>query len=426
MAIEQRCAPTAASERGIPTHPTLSAHIASKSIAVLTFVLALSSCAPSPTPTATATPAAAPPAVQAVPFDAAVLAAANTVLSTAPAANAGRQLVVIDPLVDGVTGEQSHATKTIQSRIVALAREKYPQFEIVPFSPEAVKKAPYVMVGTFTAVNAQGQTSGDREAYRFCLVMADLRSGKTVAKGVARVKKDNVDTTPIDFFRDSPAWSEDANIKGYISTCQATKVGDPISPVYVNGILTASVVSEAIEAYDAGRYRDAASLYANAQKMPGGEQLRVYNGLYLANWKLARKDQAAEAFGKVVDYGLANGRLGVKLLFRPGSTAFIANEQLSGPYDMWLRQIATRSARNGACLQVTGNTSKSGSAVLNERLSLLRAEYVKGRLEAVSTQLGGRVIAAGVGSQANLIGTGTDDSTDALDRRVEFKVIPSC
>jgi outer membrane protein OmpA-like peptidoglycan-associated protein len=387
-------------------------------------LLMLSGCAQTPPAPQAASPTPPPP-VQALPFDAAVLSAANTVFSTAPAAGGG-QLVVIDPLVDGVTGEQSNATRAIQARIVALARAKYPQFDIAPFSPEAVNKAPFVMVGTFTPVNAQGQTSGDREAFRFCLVMADLRSGKTVAKGVARAKMDGVDATPIDFFRDSPAWTEDPSVKGYISTCQATKVGDPISPVYLNGILTASLISQAVEAYNAGRYREAADLYGSAQKMQAGDQLRVFNGLYLANWKLGRKEQAAEAFGSVVDYGLANNRLGVKLLFKPGSTAFLADGQLSGSYDMWLQQIATRSAQKGACLQVTGNTSRSGSAVLNDRLSLLRAEYVKGRLEADAPQLNGRVIANGVGSQANLIGTGADDPTDALDRRVEFKVISSC
>jgi hypothetical protein len=36
------------------------------------------------------------------------------------------------------------------------------------------------------------------------------------------------------------------------------------------------------------------------------------------------------------------------------------------------------------------------------------------------------VIAAGVGAKNNLVGTGADDLSDALDRRVEFKVIPTC
>ena len=389
---------------------------------MVTVGLALGACTQPATTVATAP---TPPPVTAVPFDQAVLNAANAVFTGAPSSGA-KQLMVIDPLVDGVTGEQSAATRAIGARIVALAREKYPQFDIQPFTPQAVGRSPYVMVGTFTPVNAAGQTAGDREAFRFCLVMADLRSGKTVAKGVARARMEGVDATPTGVFRDSPTWTEDVQVKGYISTCQATKVGDPISPVYLNGILAASIISEAIDAYSAGRYRDAVDLYTNARAAKAGEQLRVFNGLYLANLKLGRQAPAATAFGEAVDYGLANNRLGVKFLFRPGSTALDSGAAAGPPYDMWLRQIATKTAQKGACLQVTGNTSKSGSAALNERLSLLRAEYVKGRLQTDVAALNGHVIATGAGAQANLIGTGADDGSDALDRRVEFKVIPAC
>ena len=374
-------------------------------------------------------PPAAPPApvVTPVPFADAVANAANAVFKTAAAnvpAGGPRQVVVIDPLVNGVTGEQSTATQQIQERIVALAQANYPQFDIQPFTAATVAKGPDVMVGTFTPVNAQGQTAGTREAFRFCLVMVNLNAGKTIAKGVARARTEGVNTTPVGFFRDSPAWTNDANIKSYIDTCQATKVGDPISAVYVNGIVTASIISEAIDAYDANRYREALALYQSAERTPAGNQLRVYNGLYLTNWKLGRREPAADAFGRVVDYGLQNKSLGVKILFRPGSTALDTSQ--ASPYDMWLQQIARHSVSGGACLQVTGNSSPSGSAAVNDQLSQLRAEYVKERLETDQPALRGHVIATGVGAKNNLIGTGADDLSDALDRRVEFKVLPTC
>ena len=177
----------------------------STALAGLLGLLTLGACGGQPdTPVSATTPGA--PTVQAVAFDQAVLNAANAVLASAPVSGP-RQVVVIDPLVDGVTGEQTAATQAIGARIVALARERYPQFDIQPFSPQAVSRAPYVMVGTFTPVNAQGQTAGNREAFRFCLVMADLRTGKTVAKGVARARMEGVDSTPIGFFRDSSVFS---------------------------------------------------------------------------------------------------------------------------------------------------------------------------------------------------------------------------
>ena len=325
-----------------------------------------------------------------------------------------------------MTGEQSASTRALGAKLAELARQRYPQLDVQPFTAATVATSPVVVVGTFTPVNAANQPSGVREAYRFCLVLADLKSGKTVAKSVARATLPGIDPSPTPAFADSPAWTEDASVKAYINTCQATKVGDAIPETYLNGIVTAAVVNQAMEAYDAGHYKDALDLYSNARTMPSGEQLRVYNGLYLTRAKLGPPNQAASAFGDLVDYGLRANALGVKLLFRESSTAFVANPQVSGAYDMWLRQIAEHSARSSTCLQVTGHTSVDGSATLNERLSVLRAEYVKGRLEQDAPALRGRVVAAGLGSQRPLVGTGGNNTGDALDRRVEFKLIPAC
>lgn len=366
-------------------------------------------------------------AAAALPFDDAVVSATNAVLSAAPVRGGGaRQAVVIDPLVDGVTGDQSAATQRIGTRIVQVAQERYPQFDIQPFSSAAVARGPYALMGTFTPVNARGQTTGARDSLRFCLIMADLQSNRVVAKRVTRALPGGVDTTPTTFFRDSPAWTDDASIRSYVESCQATRVGDPVSPTYLTGILAAAIVAQAIDAYAAGRYAEAIGLYQDAQRTNAGDQLRVHNGLYLTNWKLGRRQEAEAAFGQLVDYSLRNRRLAVKLLFRPGSTGLVSQDGSTGPYDMWLRQIAAGAAQRNTCLQVTGHTSRSGAAALNERLSLLRAEFVKSRLETDAPQLRGKLIAAGAGTKENMVGTGADDATDALDRRVEFTVLNSC
>jgi outer membrane protein OmpA-like peptidoglycan-associated protein len=390
------------------------------------FVAALlAGCTPPPPVVTAAAPPSPPPPPAPVPFDQAVLNAGNAVFAAASKSGAWRT-VVIDPLVNGVTGEQSASTKALAVKLTELAREKYPQLDVQPFDSATVATAPLVMVGTFTPVNAQNQPSGMREAYRFCLVMADLKSGTTVAKSVARAIPAGVDATPTASFADSPTWTDDANVKSYINTCQATKVGDPIPPVYLNGIATAATINQAMEAYNGGHYKDALALYTAARESPAGDQLRIYNGLYLTEARLGQRDQAAAAFGNLVDYGLRNNRLAVKLLFRSASTAFVDDPRISGDYDMWLQQIANRSAQSTSCLQVSGHTSASGSAALNDQLSVLRAETVQGRLEQDVPTLHGRIVSTGMGSQQPLVGTGADDASDALDRRVEFKVIPMC
>lgn len=373
-----------------------------------------------------ALPATPPPPT--LPYEEAVLSAANNLLGkaqltpAAPGATA-HYTVVIDPLIDGMTGAQSKATQAMGARIVSLIREKYPQYEVVPFSAANIAKSPLVLVGTFTGVNKERKTAGQREAFRICLGLADLKTGRLVSKGLAFAQAGNVDTTPTAFFQDSPASTEDPSTLGYIRTCQGTKAGDPINPLYVDRILAASIVSEAIDAYGAGKYADALTLYESALRVPFGNQFRVFTGIYLSNWKLGRKEAASNAFGQLVDFGLDNKRVGVKFLFRPGATAFLTDRKLSEPYPIWLSQIATRAASKNSCLEITGHTSATGPEPMNERLSLLRAEFVKTRLVQHAPALGKRTIANGVGSRETMVGNGKDDASDALDRRVEFKII---
>ena len=125
-------------------------------------------------------------------------------------------------------------------------------------------------------MNAQNLPTGARDAYRFCLIMADLRSGTIVARAWVRALPEGIDPQPTAFFRDSPAWIEDNQTKGYIDNCQKTGVGDPINPIYLDGILTASIISEAIDAYEGGRYRQRnRSLYPRSLHQDGQSVARI-------------------------------------------------------------------------------------------------------------------------------------------------------
>ena len=53
-----------------------------------------------------------------------------------------------------------------------------------------------------------------------------------------------------------------------------------------------------------------------------------------------------------------------------------------------------------------------------------RAEYVRDRLNETAGKSVKRFVPIGVGPRQLIVGTGRDDSSDALDRRVEFKTIP--
>jgi outer membrane protein OmpA-like peptidoglycan-associated protein len=363
-----------------------------------------------------------------MPLNEAILKAANDLFSKVPLPSAalgvaGKHVVVIDPLVDGVTGVQSNVTHSIEARLVELVRTSYPQFEIQPFSAASVAQSPLVLLGTFSGVNTQGHVTVPPEAFRIWLTLANLQTGKIVSKGRSHAKPAGVDVWPTAYFQESPIWIKDPVVDGYIKTCQGRQVGDTIDPVYAAHLVAEVVISAAIQAYNSQRYGEALNLYQSALRTPAGEQVRVYNGLYLAHWKLGHRDKAAQAFGRMVAYGLAQEHLAVKFLFKPGSTVLWSAAQSRKPHRMWLQQIAQHTTQQHMCLEIIGHTSRTGPEPLNEYLSLRRAEYIQTRLAAAAPSLRNRTITNGKGSRENLIGTATDDARDALDRRVEFNVI---
>ena len=156
--------------------------------------------------------------------------------------------------------------------------------------------------------------------------------------------------------------------------------------------------------------------------MPSGDdELRILNGLYLTNAALGRGRPAEQAFSQLVDAGLSRGKLAVKFVFRPASTRFWPDRSVSGPYPMWLREIAQRTAARTSCLRLIGHTSPTGAAQINQALSLARAQRVRNELVGREPQLDPRADAQGRGSAEPIVGSGRDDATDVLDRRVEFE-----
>ena len=323
-------------------------------------------------------------------------------------------------MVDASSGQQTAATLLLEQRVADHLRGSSAQLDVVPFQAGNLGQAQYLLTGTMTRV-ASSQAGGP-PVFQINLALTDLKAGMVVAQSSARARDEGVDTNPTPYYRDSPIVVKDQVVDGYIATSQ-TPPGRPADPVYFERVATATTISDATVAYNKDSYQEALALYQTAAAKPGGEQLRVLNGIYLASWKLGRSKEAEEAFGKVVALGLSGNNLGVKFLFNPGTTNFWSDPQVSGPYGIWLRQIARQAVAAKVCMNVIGHTSKTGSQAYNDRLSLQRAAYIKKRLDTEAPELTSRTHASGMGFRETLVGTGTDDARDALDRRVVFKIV---
>ncbi len=364
-------------------------------------------------------PALPPPS----PYQAAFQTAVGDVLNNAKIPSGAKVDLLIDPLIDGNTGAQSTTTRSMEQQIRALIAAKFAdKYEVKPFTAENVAKLPLLLIGTFTPIHAIANTDGPRDAYRLCFALVDLKAKQILSKGFARATTDGIRPVPTPAFADSAFWQLDAAVRGYIRTCQGTKAGEPINAEYVDKVEVASVISQAIAAYDKRDYAGALALYQKARALPGGDQLRVHNGLYLTNWKLNRKTEAKKALSDLVEFGLKGEKLGVLMLFAVDTTNFVPG-MISQSYPMWLSTIAERAVANKSCLELAGHASRTGPEDYNGRLSAARANAIKTRITQLAPTLAANVKSEGKGWRENIIGTGRDDVTDAIDRRVEFKVV---
>ncbi len=368
--------------------------------------------------------AAASPAAVARSLSEAVAGLTDALLARVELSPSGvRRAVVIDPLIDRDTQAETVATRSIGALFQERVNNRHPQFEMRPFGTASLDEQPLILLGSMAGVAAAGSrapSQGRPHAYWIWAVIADLRTKQVLGLEHAWVRPEEVDPTPTAFFRDSPAFTPDPVSAAYLRTC-ASPAGTPITPVYLEALSAQAVLADAVVAYEAGHYQEALDRYTAALRLPGGEQMRALTGIYLANWALGRRREAEAAFARLVDYGLGQERLGIKFLFRPASTQFWPDPAVSQPYPMWLRQLARHAEERGSCLLVTGHASPTGLAALNDRLSLARAQAVRLRLLAERPPLRDRIQVEGKGSREVLVGTGTDDVVDMLDRRVEFR-----
>ena len=370
-----------------------------------------------------APPPPPPPSNVEVPFEQAIAQATDALIAQANAlpgfvVKQERRNIVLDPMIDAASGQQTAATQLLERRVTERMAAGFTGAQVLPFQSANLARSHYLLTGTLTRALADRP----KGALLLNLALTDLKSGTVVAQSWALTRDDGLNNTPSPYYADSPVLVKDRVIEGYVST-SATGAGKRAEPYYLERIAVATVINDATALYNAERFQEALAQYRAAGGSVGGDQLRVLNGIYLASAKLGRAAESEQAFGKVVAYGIANNQLGVKFLFNPGSTVFWSDAKVSGAYAMWLRQIAREATAAKACMSIVGHTSRTGSEAANDALSLQRAAFIRQRLTTEAAALAGRTKAVGMGYRENIVGSSTDNSVDALDRRVEFKIV---
>jgi outer membrane protein OmpA-like peptidoglycan-associated protein len=329
-----------------------------------------------------------------------------------------KRLILVDRFVDSQTGQVNVAYRRIADRVPEVMTKKLTNFSFRQMQGKDIAGADYVLAGS-VSLESHGEKNKD---YRIFASITDLRSGMVVANARVwlRAAKD-LEIAPEAAYSESPMFLADRSTAALVTTTK-TLPGAQADAAYIAQLTTNALLNEAEAAYNRSELPLAAQMYNEAALRPDGQVMRTYSGLYLVHQRTGNSKGAEKAFSDLVGLGLVAQQISVKFLFKVASTSFMEDMKQSSQYAMWLRQIASQIASRKACLEVSGHTSRSGSESFNERLSLQRAELIMRTLIQHEPSLQTRLRAVGRGFRDNVIGTGTDDTRDAIDRRVDFKI----
>ncbi len=324
--------------------------------------------------------------------------------------------IVIEPFFDRDGGEVPAVSRIIERGFMDAAA-RYPTLSLARLSSKTVDGADYLITGTIGLDARIDKGDGDPDpTYRVTARVTGLGENPLESQSEVWVAGRDIDYTPTPFYRDNPIFFRPATSQ------TAPAEGRPAD---IEALITRALITEGESAFDAGDHRLALGLFQRAVSRPGGETLRSLAGIYMASWKLGRKEAAETAFGRIVALSVKrHGTLTVKFLFAVNSDEFIRDSDLRHQYRLWLRRIGAYFHQTGGCLQVVGHSSRSGTETWNETLSRNRARRVQKLLKPSFPDVMSRSVAIGRGYQDNIIGIGTDDERDALDRRVEIVPVP--
>ena len=332
-------------------------------------------------------------------------------------ASLARQLLVVDRVLDAGSGQETLGSRHLDRQLAARLAELLPTHRVVALEPDPPRDARWLVSASL------GPGPGATPGQRLDAVLIDLDRGLVLAHAWQAVIPTVVDATPTRLFRANPGLAAARAAQAQIRSTRMD-AGEPADPAYLAGLAVNGLIGQADAYFERGRCTDTLG-QLQPQADPGESlQSRLLQALYRCQAQDGQWQAAEASFGRLVALGLAQQRLSIKFLFQPASSGYVADQRLSTPYPIWIRQIATAARQAGSCIDVTGHSAKTRAERRDPRLSLQRAEMVRAQLLAVEPELETRLRALGAGAREPLVGTGSDDLRDALDRRVELKLRP--
>ena len=260
-----------------------------------------------------------------------------------------------------------------------------------------------------------------QKAYHFFVAVYEMNSGVIRATSVALIEIPEY--KPTSTYEDSPIFLRDGKLDELTASVKRNP-GERMSQSYLSYLGTKKLLVAAEQAYEKGDNQKALKYYTEAEKRPDGKNMTVYSGLYNTARLLNQSNEAEQYFGQLISTSIdEKKRIEIKILFKVNSAYFIDIGDMPKHYSMWLRQIATQFQNRSECVNIVGHSSRTGKEEYNKTLSKKRAQLVQQVLAVKYPQIKKKTEIIGMGYAENIVGSGTDDARDAIDRRVEFRLM---
>jgi len=321
--------------------------------------------------------------------------------------------IAVDPFIDMESGYPVKANDRIVKIMAAEIKERFEINGVM--EPDVLEVAGYVLNGMVTLASNQAD-QGLR--YKVFAAVFEKKSGRVIASASVFVK--NFDTTPMDIYKDSPVYLKGDNYKQLTASVRK-ETDETIEKGYHETLTVKSMQVKGDQLYEQKDYNKSLIYYNQAVGIQKDVPLETLNGLFTNYLKQEQWDEAQAAYAKLIRASINDtGELATKIVFPPRSPSPVANK--TRLYTIYMQEIAKLVDSLPACrVSIVGHCSRSGGANYNDALSLKRAWWILNKMKGYAPGMAQKAQAIGRGFRENIVGSGADDITDEIDRRVEFK-----
>lgn len=321
--------------------------------------------------------------------------------------------LIVGPTVTKASGEITKSGRELQTYLLLDLQDMLKEQAVGRLGAHPIEEGARIVTGQVAYEKPPRERPDD--AWFLVRLSFVSATGANLGDASFRINARNFDPTPSRFFQNSPIFQYSR--EGRTSMLPGTEA----AASKTGNLKHLGRLDRGIAAFEIADYNASEAAFREAAADDDNDLLAL-SGLYQSALALNKPIEAEQALDRLIDSGIRQGTLSFKFLFRVRSGELRNDFEMSKYYEHWLARTAERLGRTAMCADIEGHSSHSGTAEFNDRLSLRRAQHVAALLGKFNPRLKARIKPVGYGFSRNIVGSGSDDAKDAIDRRVELRI----